>query len=104
MNNNLEHYLNVSEKGFLFFIDNMNKELAQWMQYKRPIFERSHVFFEFKSSQNSLSFKVYAGIAMPSDVGMIKGNLINIDDFFERLLIEKYSLNRLTYKETIKML
>lgn len=56
------HNCRVAEPTFLFFIKNMKLELARWIQYNGVTIENGGVYFNFKSSQNSLNFQVYAGV------------------------------------------
>lgn len=58
----INHNLELAKPRFLYFIKNMDKELSQWIQFSGVKEDVSSVYFNFKSSQNSLSFKVYAGV------------------------------------------
>jgi hypothetical protein len=61
----IEHNLEVAKPLFLAFITNMNPSLARWIQYRGFEIKGSGLVFNFKSSQNSLSFSCFAGVAMP---------------------------------------
>jgi hypothetical protein len=82
----INHNLEVAKPAFEFFVKNMNKELAQWIQYNGVEIDGSKIYFKFKSSQNSLNFKVYAGV-----------NVGNIDTLLLAKTNEIYS-----YFRTIK--
>jgi len=81
----IEYYLQISEPMFLFFIKNMGSELSQWIQYKGAEIEGDKIYFNFKSSQNSLSFKIYAGLNTNNSFYLLKGKTIEISNFFSKL-------------------
>ncbi len=70
-NSDIGHNLRVASPAFLRFITNMDSSLSRWIQYRGVENDRGSLYFLFKSSQNSLNFKVYAGV--------------NIHDIYDRL-------------------
>ena len=60
----------------------MDKELSQWIQYNGVEIDGSKIFFKFKSSQNSLNFKVYGGVNMNDIYRLLMGKSNEIYDFF----------------------
>lgn len=58
----IEHNLEVAKPSFLYFVENMTLELRQWIQYTGVLVESNRLYFTFKSSQNSMNFKVWAGV------------------------------------------
>lgn len=94
---NISHNLTVAKPNFLYFIKNMDKELFQWLQYNGVELEGSQIYFKFKSSQNSLSFKVYAGVNVNDTYHLLRGKTIEVYDFFAKL---KHEMLRETMRET----
>jgi hypothetical protein len=85
----IEHNLEVAKPMFAYFIKNMSSELAQWIQYKGAEVDGSRLYFKFKSSQNSLSFKVYAGVNV-GDVEMLLN--VNSNDIYNYFREIKYNI------------
>lgn len=83
----INHNLNVAKPMFLYFVDNMNKELSQWIQYAGAESEGSQIYFTFKSSQNSLTFKVYAGVNVNDVFYLLKGKTNFIYHYFNELIL-----------------
>lgn len=79
----LQHSLELAKPGFLFFIKNMNPELCQYIQYNGIERKGDDLFFTFKSSENSLNFKVYAGENINNSYRKLKGKTNEIYDFFK---------------------
>lgn len=88
MSKEISHNLNVAKPNFLYFIKNMDKELSQWIQYSGVEIDGSKIFFKFKSSQNSLNFKVYGGVNINDIYHLLSGKSNEIYDFFKRLKYE----------------
>ena len=83
--NLIQHNLEVAKPRFLYFIRNMNYELRQWIQYRGVEVEGSSIYFKFKSSQNSLSFEVYAGVNIGDIEWLLDAHSNEIYDFFKQL-------------------
>lgn len=84
------HNLDVAEPKFLYFIKNMDMELSQWIQYNGVEIDDDKIFFTFKSSQNSLNFKVYGGVNTEDVYYNLRGKFNKIYDFFENLKYENF--------------
>jgi hypothetical protein len=63
----------------------MNEELSRWIQYNGVEKDGSKIFFKFKSSQNSLSFKVYGGVNINDIYELLMGKSNEIYDYFKEL-------------------
>lgn len=86
---NITHNLNVATPRFKYFIENMNPELSQWIQYCGAEIEyESRIIFKFKSSQNSLSFAVYAGVNTGDIYFLLRAKSNEIYDYFRNLKYE----------------
>jgi hypothetical protein len=85
----VEHNLEVAKPMFEYFIKNMNKELAQWIQYKGAEVDGSRLYFKFKSSQNSLSFKVYAGVNIGDIEMSLNIHSNEIYNYFKKIKYER---------------
>ena len=85
----INHNLQIAKPSFLYFIKNMDKELTQWMQYNGVEIEDSKIFFKFKSSRNSLSFRVYGGVNINDIYFLLNGKSNDIYDFFKELKYEQ---------------
>ena len=81
----IDFFLQVAEPMYLYFIKNMGSELSQWIQYKGVEIEGDQMYFTFKSSQNSLSFKIYAGLNTNNSFYILKGKTNEISNFFSKL-------------------
>ena len=84
----ISHNLEVAKPGFLYFIKNMDAELSQWIQYYGVSLKGKTIFFNFKSSQNSLSFSVYGGVNAGDVHDLLKGKTNEIYQFFKDLKYE----------------
>lgn len=84
------HNLEVAKPNFLYFIKNMDRELSQWIQYNGVEIDGSKIFFKFKSSQNSLNFKVYGGVNINDIYYLLSGKSNEIYDFFKKLKYENF--------------
>jgi hypothetical protein len=84
----IEHNLKIAEPMFLYFINNMDTELSQWIHYNGVELEGSQIYFNFKSSQNSLSFKVYGGVNVNNSFFALKGKTNEVFEFFKKLKYE----------------
>ena len=87
-NPDITHNLKVAEPGFLFFIKNMSADLARWIQYVGVKQDGGNLVFQFKSSQNSLRFEVYAGVNITHVFYSLRGQSNEIYEHFKTL---KYS-------------
>lgn len=85
MTNMIAHNLEIAKPNFLYFIVNINKEIAQWIQYKGVEVKDDQLFFCFKSSQNSLSFKVYAGVNVNDIFYLLQSKSNEIYEYFKQL-------------------
>jgi hypothetical protein len=81
----IQHNLRVAKPIFLYFIKNMDKEISQWIQYNGVESNGGKIFFKFKSSQNSLSFKVFAGISKDYIYSILDVNSNEIYQYFKEL-------------------
>ena len=86
----INHNLEVAKPKYLYFIKNMDKELSQWIQYNGVEIDGSKIFFKFKSSQNSLNFKVYGGVNINDIYHLLSGKSNEIYDFFKKLKYENF--------------
>ncbi len=84
----IEHNLKITEPIFLYFIKNMDYELSRGIQYNGVELEGRLIYFKFKSSQNSLSFKIYGGIDVNNAFTKLKGKTNEIFEFFRKLKYE----------------
>lgn len=84
----IEHNLKISEPMFLYFVKNMGTELSRGIQYNGVELEGRLIYFKFKSSQNSLSFKIYGGIDVNNAFTKLKGKTNEIFEFFRKLKYE----------------
>lgn len=85
----IEHNLKCAEPAFRKFIYNIDPLLSKWIQYTGTQIEGSQLYFTFKSSQNSLSFKVYAGVNIGNTEFLINAQSNEIYEYFKSL---KYSI------------
>lgn len=89
MKKDIQHNLEIAKPLFQYFIKNMNSELSQWIQYAGVEIKPGHLYFRFKSSNNSLNFTVYAGVNI-NDIGLLLRAQSNyIYDFFDSLIKEQ---------------
>lgn len=84
----IKHNLELSKPIFEFFIKNMNSELSQWIQYRGFEIEGSRILFNFKSSQNSLNFQVYAGVNIGDIEFLLRCKSDYISRYFKKLKLE----------------
>lgn len=92
----IDYHLEVSKPMFLYFIKNMGSELSEWIQYKGAEIDGDQIYFIFKSSQNSLSFKIYAGLNTNDVFYLLRGKTNEISRFFKKLKYE--NINNSTLK------
>ncbi len=85
MMRNINDNLEVAKPNFLYFTKNMNQELLQWIRYDGVEMEHDIIFFKFKSSENSLNFKVYGGININNTYELLKGKSTEIYEYFNNL-------------------
>ena len=85
---NIKHNLELAKPRFLYFIKNIDKELSQWIQYTGVEIDGSQIYFKFKSSQNSLSFKIYGGVGIEETYYLLSGESNEIYEFFKKLKYE----------------
>ncbi len=81
----IDHNLEVAKPSFLYFISNMKPDLRRWIQYNGIEKERSRIYFKFKSSQVSLSFKIYAGVNVNNTAEELRAKSNEIYDYFKKL-------------------
>ena len=86
----INYNLEIAKPNFLFFIKNMDKELSQWIQYNGVEIDGSDIFFKFKSSQNSLNFKIYGGVNINEIYYLLSGKSNEIYNFFKKLKYENF--------------
>jgi len=86
----INHNLEVAKPNFLYFTKNMNQELSQWVQYNGVEQDGSKIFFKFKSSQNSLNFKVYGGVNVNNIYELLMGKSNEIYDYFKKLKYDNF--------------
>lgn len=84
----ITHNLEVAKPMFLYYIKNMDIELSRWIQYVGVDNERGKIFFKFKSSQNSLNFKVYAGVNINNTYEALRGESNKIYEYFRNIKYE----------------
>lgn len=84
----INYNLEIAKPNFLYFIKNMDKELSQWIQYNGVEVDGSDIFFKFKSSQNSLNFKIYGGVNINEIYYLLSGKTNEIYNFFKKLKYE----------------
>jgi hypothetical protein len=83
INKDINHNLEVAKPNFLYFITNMDRELSEWIQYNGVEIEGSRIMFKFKSSQNSLSFKIYGGVNINNIYELLMGSSDKIYEYFK---------------------
>ena len=83
--NVIQYNLEVAKPKFLYFIHNLNYELRQWIQYNGLTVEGNKLYFKFKSSENSLSFKVYAGVNVGNIEFILDARTNEIYEYFKQL-------------------
>ena len=81
----INYFLQVCEPMFLYFIKNMRPELSEFIQYNGVELEGDQIYFKFKSSQNSLCFKIYGGLNTGNSFYLLKGKTNEIFNFFANL-------------------
>jgi len=86
----INHNLEVAKPNFLYFTKNMNQELSQWIQYNGVEKDGSKIFFKFKSSQNSLNFKVYGGVDVNNIYELLSGKSNEIYEYFKKLKYDNF--------------
>lgn len=84
----INYNLEIAKPNFLYFIKNMDRELSQWIQYNGVEVDGSDIFFKFKSSQNSLNFKIYGGVNINEIYYLLSGKTNEIYNFFKKLKYE----------------
>ena len=84
----INYNLEIAKPNFLYFIKNMDRELSQWIQYNGVEVDGSDIFFKFKSSQNSLNFKIYGGVNINEIYYLLSGKSNEIYNFFKKLKYE----------------
>ena len=82
---NIEHNLEVAKPSFIYIVTNIKTELAQWIQYNGVETNGSQIYFKFKSSQISLTFKVYAGVNINDTYYHLRGHSNDIYNYFREL-------------------
>lgn len=82
---NINYNLDLVTPTFLNYIKNMSLEFSQWIQYNGVELDNDNIYFLFKSSQNSLSFKVYGGKNINDIYLLLKGKTNLIFNHFENL-------------------
>jgi hypothetical protein len=86
----IQHNINVAKPSFERFIKFMHPELSRWIQYCGfEIVDENKTMFIFRSSSDSLEFKVYAGIAMPDIEFDLRSGHNDIYEYFRTL---KYNI------------
>lgn len=89
MKKDIQHNLEVAKPRVQYFIKNMSRELSQWIQYAGVEIKPGHLYFRFKSSDNSLNFTVYAGVNI-NDIGLLLRAQSNyIYNFFDSFIREQ---------------
>jgi hypothetical protein len=82
---NISYNLDLVTPIFIDFIKNINMEFSQWIQYNGIELENDTIYFKFKSSQNSLNFKVYGGLNNDNIYYLLKGKTSLIFNHFENV-------------------
>jgi hypothetical protein len=81
----ITYNLEVAKPQFLFYIKNMSQELSQWIQFNGIEQNGESLFFNFKSSQNSLTFKIYAGVYHLDTFYLLRSRTNVIYEYFKKL-------------------
>jgi hypothetical protein len=84
----VQHNLDIAKPIFLNYQTNINWDMFKWIQYKGFEVADNGLYFIFKSSQNSLSFKVYAGVNTNDITTTLLSKSNEIYNYFREL---KYS-------------
>lgn len=84
-NNQILHHLDLATPNFLYFIKNIKNELSVYIQYAGVENDNGKLYFKFKSSQNSLNFKIYAGENTNNNYYILKAKTNEIYCFFRNL-------------------
>ncbi len=77
--------INIAQKEFIDITKNLTKECLYYIQFKGVILENDFIYFNFKSSQNSINFKVYGGVNINDIYLTLKGKTNYIYTFFEQI-------------------
>lgn len=72
----LQFSLDIAKPAFIRMMKDLNPKAGRWIQYQGHELENDKVYFLFKSSQNSLSFKVCGGL-------MITESYIPYDEVYQ---------------------
>jgi hypothetical protein len=82
---NISYNLDLVTPIFIDFIKNINMEFSQWIKYNGVELENDTIYFKFKSSQNSLNFKIYGGLNNDNIYYLLKGKTTLIYTHFENV-------------------
>ena len=85
LNTQIIYHLDLAKPNFLYFIKNINNEISQYIQYIGLENDNGKIYFKFKSSQNSLNFKIYAGQDINNSYYILKSKTNEIYHFFRKL-------------------
>lgn len=69
------------------FLQAIDKSMFRWVQYVGLEVEDRGLFFKFKSSQNSLSFSVYAGVNVGDTSFLLQGRTDEIYEHFKAIKV-----------------
>lgn len=85
----INHNLELAKPRFIGFIKLIDKSLSQWIQYQGFELEGSQIYFKFKSSQNSLSFKIHGGVNLNDEhESLFLDSFNNIYNYFKEIKYE----------------
>lgn len=79
INTNLE----IAKTEFIHISKNFKTDALYYIQYRGAVLIDSNIYFNFKSSNNSINFKVYAGVDVNDCFLSIKSKTNYIFNFFE---------------------
>lgn len=77
--------INIAKTEFINITKNLTKECLYYIQFRGVILKNDNVYFNFKSSQNSINFKIYAGVNINDIYFTLKGKTDYIYTFFEQI-------------------
>ena len=88
----IEHNVDLARPYFLEYCKQLAPGALKWIQYKGYEVEKGKIYFLFKSSQNSLRFKVGAGLLLnPEYEYYFRGNSAKLYEYFKSLKTEYLS-------------
>ena len=86
--------LAIVKPSFMYVIENMTYDMAQWIQYQGVYAKGARLYFKFKSTSNSLRFDVPAGFNINNIIYSMKGRTHEIAQHFNLLILNANCANK----------